>query len=112
MTSKPEWKDVTPWKSHETDRSQPRTWEIRSGNVRVCVTRLHQLKGWFMHCAALHLDSVPLDSTSIEDAKREAVKNAIVLAQQLSNNASALMHTLNPPRRSVKTNRKEPTSET
>ena len=98
MTSKPEWKDVTPWKSHDKDQSEPRTWEIRSGNVRVVVTRMHGLKGWFMHRAALGINDAQLGSANIDDAKREAIDRVGQKIKGLSIAVDAMKHLAKPPK--------------
>lgn len=99
MSSKPEWKDITRWSRDETDRSEPRTWEIRSGNLRVCVTRLHRLEGWFMHSFALGINDAQLDSANIDDAKREAIDRVGQKISELSSAFDAMKHIAKPPKR-------------
>jgi hypothetical protein len=56
-----------------------------SGGVRLVVTRLIGLEGWYMHVFGLNCKEISLESSSLEDAKVEAkAKLVFVLEQTLA----------------------------
>jgi hypothetical protein len=67
----PEWKDVTTYSQGEKERI-PRIWEVRFGRARLSVHRVHGIDGWYATC--LFWDRKSLQSDTVDEAKREAVK--------------------------------------
>lgn len=72
--AKPAWKDISSYGRNDTDRT-PRSFEIRTRNLRIAVTRHIHLPAdqWGLDCYELAIFLRALQSKDIEDAKKEAL---------------------------------------
>lgn len=94
--AKPEWKDETSYSRADTDRT-PRTWVLESKLLRVTVHRHIYYPGkWLLSCERVSVDTIPLESTEIDDAKREAVRVVYRRITELSAEAIVMVQA-NPP---------------
>lgn len=69
------WKDTTSYSRNEPlEERIPRTWEWRTTNLRIVLTRLHGADPtmWFMRCHDIGIDCLSLKSVLLEDAQEEA----------------------------------------
>jgi hypothetical protein len=70
-----EWEDVTSYSRDERGRIAPQSWEARFGDIRLCVTRHRDYRGWVMQCYGIcrsfRMHSLGIED--VEDAKAEAV---------------------------------------
>jgi hypothetical protein len=69
------WKDTTSYSQHEKHPKEARTWELRTNNLRLAVTRhIDYPECWVLDCRELGLSKNLLESKEIGAAKREAVE--------------------------------------
>ena len=69
-----EWKDVTCYSRGDKDR-EPTTWKADYGDrfsVSITCAHIYHPGQWVMHCHALGIDTKPMPSKSLEDAKVDA----------------------------------------
>lgn len=64
-----DWEDKT---SYSQGELEPRVWEVRFGDLRGVVHRIHLCDGWFLSCSQLGLDQRALEvlTDTAEEAKR------------------------------------------
>lgn len=67
------WKDITSHQRGDKQR-EPRSFELRIGDLRVVVTRRIHLDGWWLNAYPIGIDGIELRSTDVEAAKREALR--------------------------------------
>lgn len=67
------WRDVTSY-SRDTapEDRKPRTWEFKTENLTVVVSRRIHREGWFLTCHQLMIDQV-LDADDADAARAEAM---------------------------------------
>lgn len=68
------WTDVTSYRHGERGAIEPRSWEMRVGELMMCVTRYVGHVGWVCHCHALNIDIEPLEAVDIANAQVEALR--------------------------------------
>mgnify|MGYP001576635885 CR=1 FL=1 len=66
-----QWLDVTSYSQGEA--RVPRTWQRRTPNLRLVVTRLLHHEGWWLQVRDLGIDGVALGNAEIEAALTEAM---------------------------------------
>ena len=69
-----EWKDCTSYRRGVKERI-PTTWELDMPSVRISITcgHIHHPGEWIMHCAQANMNTVSMQSQTLEGAKAEAV---------------------------------------
>lgn len=70
------WIDITSY-SRDSDRSNPTSWELRTGEIRICITNGHRdyKPEWIFHCYILGFNTISLkQATTKEDAAKLAIK--------------------------------------
>jgi len=75
MPDQVRWRDVTSWSRSDTDRSCPRTWEIKVGFLTVVVTRHIDLgpNEWMIRFSPPILSAHVSVHREVEDSKTEAL---------------------------------------
>lgn len=74
--SRPTWTDITSYRKSDPPGTEPRSWDLRAGWVRVVVTRHkdHAADVWTLTCLKTGHEQHPLHAKDIGAAKAEALR--------------------------------------
>ena len=65
------WTDTTSYPRNAP--YEPRTWEFSNPALRIVVSRVVHLEGWFLSTYGLGIERIPLKATELETAQAEAL---------------------------------------
>lgn len=74
----PKWVDVSSWSRDDKDRT-PKTWELETDELTICVTRTYGLDGWWLVCHDLRIGrrSLPDNLESAQTAALDHVRGRL-----------------------------------
>lgn len=78
------WKDTSSYSRGERGTVEPTCWELYTGEMRIRVHRSRSLDGWFLSVPRLQIECAALATSSVEDARAEAIRRVRALLEKMS----------------------------